>query len=193
MDSSSFVLRPGGTDVGDAAALMGALDAAIDHLKATGNVDQWGPTRFSDRNGYLEAVEESLLEREKYRTTGKGQAKRAVMAEIACTESNGDNVSFRRDAQGRCWLQVASLEIWENTIGENLTKVDGLRQYIDEAKAQPGGFLFVNSLLADHRAGDRAKGAGKALMEYAEEHAIKQGMSAVYLDCWIGGTAGLVR
>lgn len=91
MDSSSFVLRPGGTDAGDAAALMGALDAAIDQLKATGNVEQWGSTRFSDRNGYLEAVEESLAEREKAWPNGPSwprllvQSRRATMCRFGGT------------------------------------------------------------------------------------------------------------
>ncbi|KAJ3491872.1 hypothetical protein NLG97_g5517 [Lecanicillium saksenae] len=187
-----FHIRDAGTSPIDVDAIMGSMDASVLHLASNGNGEQWGPKLFSEKEGYREDVEEDLQKSEIYRSTGEGDAKRTFIAEIedAGTE---DGLIRRVDEHGRSWVPVGNLELAENDLGDYFTEMDDLRPYLEEAKAIEGGFLCIVFVMSDVRAGERAKGVGAAQVEYAKQYAQERGMKALYLDCWVGGTLGLVQ
>ncbi|KAJ6789401.1 hypothetical protein PWT90_00954 [Aphanocladium album] len=187
-----FQIRDAGTSPIDVDAIMGSMDASVLHLASNGNGEQWGPKLFSEKDGYREDVEEDLEKSELYRSTGKGEAKRTFIAEIEDAHTE-DGLPRRVDEQGRSWLPVGNLELAENDLGDYFSEMDDLRPYLDEAKAIDGGFLCIVFVMSDVRAGERAKGAGAAQVEYAKQYARERGMKALYLDCWVGGTLGLVK
>ncbi|OAA60838.1 hypothetical protein ISF_05877 [Cordyceps fumosorosea ARSEF 2679] len=171
---------------------MGSMDASVVHLARNGNGEQWGSKLFSDKDGYREDVEEDLQKSEKYRLTGEGKAKRTFIAEVEDANVE-DGLPRRVDADGRSWLPVGNLELAENDLGDYFSEMEDLRPYLEEAKSFEGGFLGIVFVISDVRAGKRAKGAGAAQIEYAKQYARDRGMKAIYLDCWVGGTLGLVK
>lgn len=193
MSIGRFVFRDGGSDSGDVDAIMNSLDASLIHLKGTGNVGQWGERKFSDRPGYRDGVTEDLEISEKSRLEGTGNAKRTLMLETSTFDRADHPVSTRTDSHGTTWLQVGSLELWENEMAEHLYDIDVLKSSLDEAKSLPEGYLYLNFLLSDFRAGEHSRGVGKAMIEYSKDWARKRGMKTIYLDCWVGGTRKILK
>lgn len=187
-----FRIRDAGTSPIDVDAIMGSMDASVLHLAARGDGEQWGPTLFSERDGYRDDIAEDLELSENYRTTGQGDAKRTFIAEVEDANTE-DGLTRRVDEEGRSWLPVGNLELAENDLGDYFSEKEDLRHYVEEARATEGGFLCIVFVMADVRAGAKAKGAGAAQIEYAKQYARERGMKALYLDCWVGGTEGLVR
>lgn len=187
-----FHFRVAGTSPIDVDAILGSMDASVPHLAGNGNGEQWGPKLFSERPGYREDIEEDLKKSERYRSTGQGEAKRTFIAEIEDANAE-DGLARRVDENGRSWLPVGNLELAENDLGDHFRDMEDLRPYLDEAKTIDGGFLGVIFVMSDVRAGERAKGSGAAQIEYAKQYARERGMKALYLDCWVGGTLGLVK
>ncbi|OAA76728.1 Acyl-CoA N-acyltransferase [Akanthomyces lecanii RCEF 1005] len=187
-----FHIRDAGTSPIDLDAIMGSLDASVHHLASNGNGEQWGPKLFSERDGYREDVGEDLKTSENYRLTGQGQAKRTFIAEVEDANAE-DGLPRRVDENGISWLPVGNLEIAENNLGDYFTDMAELQPYLEEAKSIEGGFLCIVFVMSDARAGERAKGSGAAQVEYAKQYARERGMKALYLDCWVGGTLGLVN
>lgn len=193
MSQGRFAFRDGGSDPGDVDAIMEALDASLIHLKDTGNVGQWGERKFSDRPGYRDGIIEDLEISEKSRLEATGNAKRTLMVETSAFNQAGESVSTRTDRHGTTWLHVGSLELWENEMAEHLYDIDVLKPYLEVAKNLPAGYLYLNFLLSDFRAGEYSRGVGKAMIEYSKDWARKRGMKTIYLDCWVGGTRKILK
>ncbi len=185
-------MRDAGTSSLDLDAIMGSMDASVLRLASNGNGEQWGSKLFSEKKGFREDVEDDLHKSEKYRLTGQGEAKRTFIAELEDANTE-DGLPRRLDEEGRSWLPVGNLEIAENDLGDYFSDMEDLRPFLEEAKRTEGGFLGIIFVMSDVRAGDRAKGAGAAQVEYAKQYARERGMTALYLDCWVGGTLGLVK
>lgn len=193
MAYGKFVFRDGGSDAGDVDAIMNSLDASLIRLKQTGNVGQWGEKKFSDRLGYRDGVIEDLEISEKARLENSSNAKRTLMVETCTFHPVAGVASSRVDAQGVTWLQVGSLELWENEMGDHIYDNELLKPHVEVAKELPAGYLYLNFLLADFRAGENSRGVGKAMIEYSKDWARRRGMKAIYLDCWVGGTRKLLK
>lgn len=187
-----FHIRDAGTSSIDVDAIMDTMDASVLHLASNGNSEQWGPKLFSERDGFRANIEEDLEISEKYRSTGQDDAKRTFIAEIEDGNAE-DGLRRRVDDEGRSWLPVGNLELAENDMGDYFTDMENLRPYLEEAKTIEGGFLCIVFVMSDARAGERAQGVGGAQIEYAKQYARERGMKALYLDCWRGGTLGLVK
>ncbi|TQW00845.1 hypothetical protein IF1G_00776 [Cordyceps javanica] len=187
-----FHIRDAGTSPIDLDAIMGSMDASVLHLASNGNGEQWGSKLFSEKVGYREDVRNDLEMSETYRLTGQGEMRRTFIAEVEDANTE-DGLPRRVDEEGKHWLPVGNLEIAENNLGDHFSEMKDLRPYLEEAKAIEGGFLCIVFVMSDARSREQAKGAGAAQVEYAKQYARERGMRALYLDCWVGGTLGLVK
>ena len=191
MPTNEFHFRNAGTSNIDLDVMMGAMDSTLIHLAKTGNSEQWGTQPFSEKEGYREESKKDMDASENYRKTGEGDPRRCFIAEVedAGTE---DGLLRRIDDQGRSWLPVGVIDVWENKMVGYVAKDESLKEMHDQVKAA-GPYLYIEFLISDFRTGDRAKGAGAALIEYVKKVAREKGMKTAYVDCWVGGNLGLVK
>lgn len=172
-----FNIRP--AVVNDTAFIIGAFDSVIPVLIAAGNSGQWGTELFSEKEGFLDAMRDDLLQSEKFRMTGEGERIRIFIAE--------HNES---DKQTR----VAFITIRERHFSQHVSSLGAMKQYVDEADSLPGGYSYIDVLISDQRVpSSRRKGAGAALMDHVKQHTQDMGARDVYVDCWSGGDGKLKR
>lgn len=193
MSVSRFTFRPGGTSEVDIEAIMKAFDSTLIHLEKTGNGEQWGTKSTAEREGYANGVKEDLEISEAWRMRGEGESKLVIMAELLDTSDAKDGLTRRVADDGTLWIQVGNMEMYENCLSDHVADHPDLQPYVDEVKSTPGGFLYINFLTSDFRAGNLSKGVGEAMIRYALGYAKERGMGALYLDAWIGGTRKLLE
>lgn len=175
---SSFAIRP--ATESDAEFLLGAFDSVIPVLLAAGNGGQWGTQLFSSKDGFAESLRADLVQSENFRLTGKGEQLRIFIAESTSPTAQPDSIP------------VAFITIRERHFSQHVSSLGALKSYVDEADALPGGYVYIDVLIADQRVADGARrGAGRALVDYVWEHARGMGAREVYVDCWSGGDGKL--
>lgn len=167
----TFHIRP--ATVEDADFIVGAFDSVIPVLIAAGNSGQWGTQLFSAKDGFADSTREDLTQSEHFRTTGEGERMRIFVAESTSA-------------------RVAFITIRERHFSQHILSLGSLKAYVDEAEALPGGYVYIDVLIADQRAAER-RGAGAALITHVKQHATDMGASDVYVDCWSGGDGKLVQ
>ncbi|OAQ97096.1 hypothetical protein LLEC1_04176 [Akanthomyces lecanii] len=171
----AFRIRP--ATVADADFIIGAFDSVIPVLIAAGNVGQWGTELFSDKAGFSDSTREDLAQSERFRTTGQGERIRTFVAEAHESRAS-----------------VAFITIREGHFSQHISSLGALKAAVDEADSLPGGFSYIDVLIADQRVPqDQRKGAGAALIEHVKQHTREIGARDVYVDCWSGGDGKLVQ
>lgn len=170
-----FRIRP--ATVQDTNFIIGAFDSVIPVLIAAGNVGQWGTELFSDKDGFPDSTRDDLVQSEHFRTTGQGERMRTFVAE---THESPAPVAF--------------ITIREGHFSQHLSSLGALKASLDEAEGLPGGYSYIDVLIADQRVPqDQRRGAGAALIEHVKQHTRDIGARDVYVDCWSGGDGKLVQ
>ncbi|KAJ2967693.1 hypothetical protein NQ176_g9538 [Zarea fungicola] len=168
-----FNIRPAIVKDGD--FIIGAFDSVIPVLIAAGNEGQWGTELFSAKEGFSYSVCDDLIQSENLRVTGEGERIRTFIAEADRTP-------------------VAFITIRERHFSQHITSLDALRNYVEEAESLPGGYLYIDVLIADQRVpASLRRGAGAALVDHVKQHTRDMGARDVYVDCWSGGDGKLVE
>ncbi|KAJ3472487.1 hypothetical protein NLG97_g10950 [Lecanicillium saksenae] len=167
----AFSIRP--ATVEDADFIIGAFDSVIPVLIAAGNSGQWGTQLFSEKEGFADSMRDDLVQSERFRTTGEGERIRIFIA-----ESRSERVAF--------------FTVRERHFSQHVSALGALKRYVDEAESLPGGYLYIDVLIADQRARNR-KGSGAALIDYAESYTRDMGAKDIYVDCWSGGDGKLAQ
>ncbi len=174
-NTMTFHIRP--ATVEDADFIIGAFDSVIPVLIAAGNVGQWGTELFSDKDGFLDSTRDDLAQSEHFRATGQGERVRILVAEAH--ESR---------------VPVAFVTVREGHFSQHVSSLGALKAYVDEAEALPGGYSYIDVLIADQRVQQsQRRGAGAALVEHVKQHTRAIGARDVYVDCWSGGDGKLVQ
>ncbi|ATY65670.1 Acyl-N-acyltransferase [Cordyceps militaris] len=169
-----FQIRP--ATVEDANFIIEAFDSVIPVLIAAGNVGQWGTELFSEKGGFLDSTRDDLTQSEHFRLTSQGERIRSFVAEDASQ------------------TPIAFITIREGQFSQHVSSLSALSPYVDEAESLPGGFSYVDVLIADQRVQKiQRKGAGVALIEHVKQHTKEMGARDVYVDCWSGGDGKLVQ
>ncbi|KAM0345619.1 hypothetical protein ACHAPU_006272 [Fusarium lateritium] len=190
-----FRIRDAGSTLRDAEFITAAFDSCLPFLTQTGNTGQWGTTPFSQKDGFLEGIADDIAQSEIFRLNGQGQRRRIFIAEIEdFNDSNKVKGLHRRsDDMGRSLVAVGAAMILDNEFASHTHSIAVLGPHIAAAE-QGGNFIFLDFLIADHRVGSAGrKGAGVALLEHIKAYAHQHEKSAMFLDCWTGGTDNLVR
>ncbi|KAM4067018.1 hypothetical protein HRG_001028 [Hirsutella rhossiliensis] len=203
MTSTPFQVRDG-TSPDDADFIVAAFDSSIAYLDSTGNGGQWGTQLFSSSSGFLESTRHDIEQSVNFSQTGQGERIRVFIAQVddaaaggrdSKSDSDSDNDGLSRTTdrkQGKTMLSVGAMTIRDNEFARFIDLDGGdLKPHVDAARGA-GGFVFVDVVVTDYRAGAARRGAGCALLDKAKEYARDRGTTAVYLTCWTGGTGKLV-
>ncbi|RDW89519.1 hypothetical protein BP6252_01551 [Coleophoma cylindrospora] len=166
-------LRPG--TVEDAPAMLRLMDIATDWLVKKGQSGQWGTERHSDNPARIKQAIE-LAE--------SGGTWIAVDSNWSSSRTeDGFSGSESTDNSGE---EDEELSIINGVVG-GLT-VGQANTYVQPA-TEPE--LYVRYLATDRASS--GKGIGTLLLEQARTLARKAGVSLLRLDCYAGGSGGLVR
>lgn len=166
MRDDGIVLRPG--TVEDVPALLRLMDIATQWLVKRGQTEQWGDgtVRHADNPARIKRAKE--------------------FAESGDTWVAVDTTSPTYKAADASEAEDHDLPIMNGVVG-GLT-VGGPNPYVQPA-TEPE--LYVLFLITDRASS--GKGIGTLLLDKARELAGKAGVSLLRLDCYAGGSGGLVR
>ncbi|KAJ6445468.1 acetyltransferase (GNAT) family domain-containing protein [Purpureocillium lavendulum] len=99
----------------------------------------------------------------------------------------------RTTPSGARYLPVGLMTIRDGAFSRHVSANLQLRPHTQRARDEhSGGFIYIDVVVTDFRAGRHRVGAGAALLRAATAYARDRGRRAVYLDCWTGGTRKLV-
>ncbi|KAF9870242.1 acetyltransferase [Colletotrichum karsti] len=195
-------IRDAGLSPDDATFIVEAFDSTLPHLEAVGSGEMWGPTPFSQKDGFADETAKDVRASETYRTTGEGEALRIFVAEVelgteaAATAAAGATPHGLRcrvaEDDGARSLAVGAAFVRERWVPDHIGKqfhVDGIRDALEGRE----DFVFLDVVVTDYRAGEMREGAGGALVGRAMEYGVEKGKRVLYLDAWAGNERKLVK
>ncbi|KAL7908698.1 acyl-CoA N-acyltransferase [Trichoderma velutinum] len=158
-------LRPG--TVEDAPAMLRLMDIATAWLVKKGQTGQWGTERHSNNPARIKQATD---------LAGSGGTWIAVDANYSPLKSGDDKLEVEDEE-----LSIINGVIGAITVGQ-------ANHYVQPA-TEPE--LYVKYLASDRASS--GKGIGTLLLEKARALAREAGVSLLRLDCYAGGSGGLVR
>ncbi|KAF2480894.1 hypothetical protein BDY17DRAFT_302586 [Neohortaea acidophila] len=156
---------------GDAKFIVDTFDSTLPYLASVGAGEMWGSEPFSQRDGFMEDIVEAI---QKVEDKEADDTRRILVVE-------------RRDPNG-AENRVAAAMI-RDALPDHLHQRPELAEEI--SKALP--LLYLEVLIADHRAGPDRKGAGAAVIQFMKRRAQASGKRVLYTDAWAGNARRLNR
>ncbi|KAH8595529.1 hypothetical protein B0O99DRAFT_686520 [Bisporella sp. PMI_857] len=189
----SFSIRNATEEHNDAAFIDAAFDSTLPHLSSIGSGEQWGSVPFTQRGTHVEETIKQVRESESYRLTGRGEKIRVLIAEaeIPAHPAGKEDLRCRVDDQGRRWLRVGAAVCRVDWVPGYVLKQEGLSAGLRKEERE-GGFVYLEVVVTDFRAGDLRKGAGGALIRGMAEFARSIGRRTVWADGWAGNGRKLI-
>ncbi|KAK8140479.1 hypothetical protein PG984_000545 [Apiospora sp. TS-2023a] len=209
-DTQPFHMRDAGLLSNDTEFLVAAFDSTLPYLQSIGGGEMWGPTPFSEKDGFVAETQESITQSESYRRTGTGDKVRVFIAEVEIggvdedkevtsgTVTGTGSLRTRVGADdGRVWLAVAAACVREGWAPEYVRSQAHLRLPKEEEGKEgttgDSGFAYLEVMVADHRTGRHHRGAGAALLQLLTQHYREKGSGTMYVDAWAGNGRKLVK
>lgn len=156
----------------DAKFIVDTFDSTLPYLASVGAGEMWGSESFSQREGFMDDIVETIQKVEDRESDD--DTRRIVIVE-------------RRDPTGAD-NRVAAAMI-RDALPDHLHQRPELADELTQALP----LLYLEVLIADHRAGPDRKGAGAAVIQFMKRRAQASGKCVLYTDAWAGNARRLNR
>lgn len=182
-------IRPASSAADDGLRLLENLDHQLPWLATVGSGSQWGTEPRSTKEDQLAKSRAKVEQSEaQWDQPWSVDWMRAYIAEAEVTE-DGLGAEQRELASevsdGKLRLPVAGMIL-------SAESMEYVRDILPRQDDQDP-FLYLAYLLSDRRARPIGKGAGAALIRYAQDEARRLGISRICGDCWRGNERRLVK
>jgi GNAT superfamily N-acetyltransferase len=167
--SPSFKIRPATLASSDDSLLVDFQESQIPWLSTIGSSSQWGTQPIREVNPGAVDRTRSWIERSEKATPWRKEWCRAFIAE-ADDETPGAGLV----------LDCEAPEYVRSVLPE-------------QAEDGEDEFVYLAYLISNRQAGEKGRGSGKALIEFAKEEVRKMGLKRICLDCWRGNERKLVK
>ena len=174
VDTNQFRIRSASSAGNDSKFIVAAWDSTLPYLASIGAGEMWGDEPFSEREGFIEELDDVIKKSEE---NDQNDSRRLMVAELE-TYVNGTTQI----------VQVGAAMI-RDALPNYLTEREELQKELKKTRS----YLFIEVLISDFRSQNRVKGAGSALVQAIKCRALKQGKDVVYLDVWAGNNRKLNR
>jgi GNAT superfamily N-acetyltransferase len=172
-------LRPG--TVEDAPAMLRLMDIATDWLVKKGQTGQWGTERHSDNPARIKQATEKAESGGTWIAVDTNSSSSRTEDGLSGGEVESPSQSTDKSGGKDEELSIINGVVGALTVGQ-------ANPYVQPA-TEPE--LYVQFLASDRASS--GKGIGTLLLEQARTLARKAGVSLLRVDCYAGGSGGLVR
>ncbi|KAI0602335.1 hypothetical protein F4775DRAFT_602289 [Biscogniauxia sp. FL1348] len=176
--------------------IIEAFDSTLPYLESIGSGEQWGSAPFSQKAGFAAETQQQVRQSTTYDFTGQGEAIRVLIAETLTADKPRNILDMSRHCRyyhgytdSRWILPVGAMVLRDGWMPDYLIS----QAHLDLTSAADDGFVYIEVMVTDHRAGETRKGAGRALIQAAIEYAKQKGKKRVYVDGWAGNERKLIE
>lgn len=188
--STKFSIRPATLEAGDDKRVLSYFDSQLQWLETVGSGAQWGSTPRGQEDKYQEKYRRKISQSEACIGKPFGPEWTQTYIMEAEVDLNSLSTELRQLAEGtgddqRARLPVAAL-VLDSKAADYVHSI--LPQQDDKDP-----FVFISYLISDRKATPFNRGAGAALINYANDETIRLGLKRICLDCWRGNDRKLVK
>lgn len=164
---NTFTFRPATIAANDHELLVDFQESQIPWLSTVGSGEQWGTQPIRERNPQISDKTRAWIERSEKQAPWSNEWCRAYVAEA----SDG--------------TPVAGLVLE--------SKANYYVHAVLPEQDEKDPFVYLAYLISNRDAGEKTKGAGSALVEFAKEQTRGVGLKRICVDCWRGNDRKLVK